>query len=67
MGFSIIFTIHFGVFPPIFGNTHSSYHKDIQRYDLVPACCAFQTDMVSWFVDIFFDEMSRIAGEKQHV
>ena len=33
IGFSIIFTIHFGGFPPIFGNTHISLSKPLTWVD----------------------------------
>ena len=31
IGFSIIFTIHFGGFPPIFGNTHIWLHSQVEK------------------------------------
>ena len=38
IGFSIIFTIHFGGFPPIFGNTHIPFYNQPHSYTLYHLC-----------------------------
>ena len=51
IGFSVIFTIHFGVFTPNFGNTHI-YHIPSQRY--------------FWVDDDWFSGALKTRGQANH-
>ena len=63
IGFSIIFTIHFGGFPPIFGNTQMSPSFGESTIDLYPKnlsprftnssrCCSASSQPFAWSMSV---------------
>ena len=67
IGFSMIFTIHSGVFPPIFGNTHMwlKEGQDVLSVFLLVVCNFFLLKVSSQLLKQRIERSAGVAGKKK--